>query len=491
MMRSACFVFCCALGLAGAHAHAVGLDFEITYTDPPGFGFNDTRTAPPAPGNPGTTYGQQRRIAFERALADWSDTLISPVSVRLDAGFQDLGCTGFAAIGSELARFVGGSNTPFPFPDTFIGVNLANARAGTRLTSPGVEFDARVRFNLLIDDPDACPNPRTFWYGLDPDAPVAPIGAQVAFYALALHEIAHTIGFNTWTNVDTGEFSIANLPDGPVPLPSLFDHFLFDLDANQLWVEMQDAERAASARNEPGLVWSGEAVTEAVEQWAILPPRLQVVPAIDGNSQLPVLVHGFPPYLQVPGLSAELALAEPADACAPLTNAADLAGRVALFDRGGCFFSVKQANTAAAGAVAAIMADSLAPGDPNAIQFHTQAALDDPDGIPFYSVDLPTGNALKDALPGLQVTLDADPALDRLGTNDGFITHHGPSEIQPGSSVIHFSNRVVPHSVMRTGPVNQRFGGGLDVIGDLMADIGWSTFAVEVIFADGFEGSPE
>lgn len=464
--------------------------FEVQYLDPPGVGFNDTRAAPAAPGNPGVTFGEQRRFLFEKALADWGWRLDSPVSVRMEAFFQDFGCTGFAGVGNWLAGTINAPNAAFP--DSWVQINLANARAGFRIfDSPQLDAEARVRFNLLIDDPDDCSPPRTFWYGFDPAAEVAPGAGQVAFYALALHEIAHTLGFGTQTDGNTGQWAQTG---GGTQFPDTWDHLLFDLDANQSWIEMTSAQRAASARNQPELVWGGAAVADEVENWAIFPPRLSVAPPIDGQTVFGVFVHGFAPYLQVPGLTAELVLAEPANACQPLTNAAQIAGRVALVDRGSCGFQVKQDQAAAAGAVALILADNVDPDTPpgggaQPIRNNTALVLTDPNGIPYYSVTLPVGDTLKSALPGLTVTLDADLSAERLGTRDGFVSMHAPETFQPGSSVAHFGLDLLPHALMRTGTLNLRFAGGVDLIPALFQDMGWTGADLDILFRDDFDAN--
>ena len=48
------------------------------------------------------------------------------------------------------------------------------------------------------------------------------------------------------------------------------------------------------------------------------------------------------------------------DGCSPLTNAAAVAGNIALIDRGTCGFGVKYANARDAGAIGVIIANSSA-----------------------------------------------------------------------------------------------------------------------------------
>ncbi|NHX34500.1 serine protease, partial [Escherichia coli] len=50
------------------------------------------------------------------------------------------------------------------------------------------------------------------------------------------------------------------------------------------------------------------------------------------------------------------------DACSPLTNAAQVAGNIALIDRGDCTFVTKVANAQVAGAVGVIIANNAGEG---------------------------------------------------------------------------------------------------------------------------------
>lgn len=75
----------------------------------------------------------------------------------------------------------------------------------------------------------------------------------------------------------------------------------------------------------------------------------------------------FGPQLNTTGVTADVAAAldaaNPAgpstlDACTPLTNAAAVAGKIALVDRGGCTFVIKAATVQAAGAIGLIVANN-------------------------------------------------------------------------------------------------------------------------------------
>ncbi len=110
-----------------------------------------------------------------------------------------------------------------------------------------------------------------------------------------------------------------------------------------------------------------------------LPPRMDMYlwidarlvvtapPAISGT--YPAARAMFGAALTPSGLGAEVVRAlDPAngagpattDACSPLSNAAAVSGRIALIDRGTCFFTEKLANAQAAGAIGVVIANNVA-----------------------------------------------------------------------------------------------------------------------------------
>jgi uncharacterized repeat protein (TIGR01451 family) len=106
------------------------------------------------------------------------------------------------------------------------------------------------------------------------------------------------------------------------------------------------------------------------------------------------------------------------DGCtAPLTNAAALAGNIALIDRGTCGFVVKVKNAQDAGAVAVIIANSSAG------VFGNLGGADPTIVIPSVMVTFTDGNTLKANLAGLNATLFA--GSDTLAS----FSSHGPRQI--------------------------------------------------------------
>src|SRR4029453_18324894 len=73
-----------------ANVHAAA-KVTIVNNDGPGEGFNDPTPVVPVGGNPGTTLGQQRLIAFQYAADLWGATLDSNVEIDVRAAFDPLG----------------------------------------------------------------------------------------------------------------------------------------------------------------------------------------------------------------------------------------------------------------------------------------------------------------------------------------------------------------------------------------------------------------
>ena len=109
------------------------------------------------------------------------------------------------------------------------------------------------------------------------------------------------------------------------------------------------------------------------------------------------------------------------DGCSPLTNAAEVAGKIAVIDRGGppppapaCTFTVKVKNAQNAGAVAVIIANNVA-GDPIAM-----GGTDPSITIPSVMVSLADGNTIKGGLPATG-TIRSNPRPSRSCHDTGVI----------------------------------------------------------------------
>jgi len=166
----------------------------------------------------------------------------------------------------------------------------------------------------------------------------------------------------------------------------------------------------AAAGNEGGsfFVTGAPAVyPEVLSVAASVDNRLVTVKATAADGEVaiyPAIEGAFTKVLDAT-VSAELVLADPPLACGPLVNAADVAGKIALIDRGDCLFVDKLTQAVDAGAVGAIVADNVAADLP------LQMGGAVPIGIPGVMVTQAQGAALKAELAEGPVLAELDPTL--------------------------------------------------------------------------------
>src|SRR5690348_15187484 len=117
---------------ADASAH-----ITVVNTDGPNEGFNDPTPVAPVGGNPGTTKGQQRLIAFQFAADLWGASLDSNVDIQIQASFDPLGpnVLGAAAATFSISNFNDLAAAGFPggAANTNYHIALADKRAGADL----------------------------------------------------------------------------------------------------------------------------------------------------------------------------------------------------------------------------------------------------------------------------------------------------------------------------------------------------------------------
>ncbi len=107
------------------------------------------------------------------------------------------------------------------------------------------------------------------------------------------------------------------------------------------------------------------------------------------------------------------------DACSPLSNAADINGRIALVDRGVCLFIVKVANAQDAGAIAVVVANNV-PGPPGGM-----AGTDPSIVIPSVGITQRDGRFLRDNLSRGVVTTLRTPERDASYDSEVIIHEFG------------------------------------------------------------------
>ena len=242
------------LGLAACLALAPSVLRAATVTiasgDPAGVGFNDPTPVAPVGGNSGTTLGQQRMIAFQAAANKWAATLASNVVIRVTATWTAM------SLHRVLPRFWSRAGPTEIFKD-FAGAPvgghwyakaLANKIAGIDLDGNNVDITANFNINL---GQSGCLSGLSFYLGLDNNH-----GGNIDLVAVVTHELAHGLGYQTFTDGQSG----AQLGGAP----SIWDDFLLDNTTNKTWTMMTAAERVASAVNNGHLVWNGGNVSAAI-----------------------------------------------------------------------------------------------------------------------------------------------------------------------------------------------------------------------------------
>lgn len=491
-MRNKFFALTAAAGLLACPSLLpAAVTITIQNSNAAGVGFNDATPVAPVGGNTGTTLGQQRLIAFQRAASIWASTLTSSVPINVRAQFTALTCTSTTAtLGSA-----GASQTVRDFPNapvagTLYSISLANKLAGSDLGtltftpfggSTPVVYHINANFNINLGN-TGCLDGSPFYLGLDSNPP----GTQVDLVAVLIHELGHGLGFQTFTNGTTGAYSGG--------FPSIWDSFLTDGVTNLRWTQLTAAQRAASAISDK-LVWSGPTVTANVPTVLQLgAPNVAVSSPSLGQQNYAVGTAAFGPALTSPGVTAKVGqvidsagniglACNPNDSTAPAVlspaNAAAVSGKIALVDRGTCGFIIKVKACQDAGAVGVIVVDNVAGTPPPAL-----GGTDPSITIPAVRVTQSDGAAIKAALErrsrGTQANVVATLGLDtsrRAGADSSNrVKMYAPNPFISGSSVSHYDVSATPDLIMEPNISNglqQSVKPPTDLTFPLLQDTGW------------------
>ncbi|MDX2170823.1 MAG: hypothetical protein SF182_27385 [Deltaproteobacteria bacterium] len=232
-----------------ASASAAGAaTLRVINRDGPGEGFNDPTPVAPIGGNPGTTLGAQRLIAFQYAADIWGEHLISPFEIRISATFDPLTCNsnsvtlGTAGPVSVMENFSGA-----PRRDTFYPAALANILHGGDLDPNEDEIEAV--FNSSFGT--TCPFPAGWYYGLDASG----FGDDSDFVTVVMHELGHGLGFLSLVDVETGARFMGS--------DDVFSLFLISARTNERFLDMTASERRNAIEDTGFLRWDGGAVVAA------------------------------------------------------------------------------------------------------------------------------------------------------------------------------------------------------------------------------------
>lgn len=458
------------VALFSAQAFA-GATIVIVNGNAAGVGFNDPTPAAPVGGNTGATLGQQRLNAFQHAANIWGANLDSSVTIQILATFEPLSCTATSAtLGSagtqEIFFFSSGdanvdANTLYPgaLTNKFVGFDV----------SPNA--DIRARFNSNLGNP-GCLTGVGWYLGFDSNH-----GTQIDLVTVLLHEFGHGLGFQQFASLTSGAM--------PAGLPDAYNKRLFDDTQAKFWPEMTNAQRVASSINFNHLVFTGSHVTDNVPgvlSFGLPGVRISAPASIAGFYAVGLAQFGAP--VSSPGVSGQVVQALDAsnasglsttDGCTTITNPSDVAGKIAIIDRGTCGFSLKVKNAQDAGAIAVIIADN-APGAPPAGMAVTAGFNPT---ITSVRVTQPDGNAIKARLAASE-TVTATIALDmsvRAGADSANHARiNAPAPVQLGSSVSHYDPQASRNLLMEpaiNGDLTHSVNPPEDLTRPHLRDIGW------------------
>jgi PA domain len=468
--------------VAGAERAYAGATVIVLNADGPGEGFNDPTPVAPVGGNMGTTRGEQRLIAFQHAADIWGATIDSPEPIFVVAAFNPLApnVLGSAGAWDVFSDFTPSGLFPGPlFPQTWHSSALADKRAGHDMdvTAPDINAQFSSNFN--------------FYLGLD-----ANHGAQNDLVAVLLHELGHGLGFQNFVTEQTGA-NLGGFFDGPRFYPvqtDVFSHFTFDTTNGLHWSDMTQAQRQASAVRYGRVVWDGANVTAAAPSVLSLgSPEARVLTpaAIAGAYQFGAASFG--PPLSSPGVTGSVVAAvdaiEPAappaapipgtttDGCSPFANAAAVAGKIALIERGFCGFTQKVFNAQQAGAIGAIIYNQAANANAAPTGMATDPVFGPQITIPAVNITRPDGLGILGQLGGgVTAKLSVDQSILAGADQLGRVRLYMPFPVVGGSSGSHYDTVASRNLLMEpsiNGDLTHNLKAPFDLTLELMRDVGW------------------
>lgn len=471
-MRSTALTLLLVAGVFLAAMPAGAARFVIENRDAgTGKGFDDPTPATPVGGNTGTTLGEQRLNVFRYSAEIWGRAIDSPVEIVVSASFSPItdepctatvGILGAAGPALALGNFDGAPRTNVLYP-----VALANKFAGVDLRP--ADADINARFNSLVDN-QTCLGTRDWYYGLDTNH-----GEDIDLAVVLLHEFGHGLGVSGSMNLTTGRLftTTAN-----VPIPNIFELNTLDLTTGLRWDLMTDVQRKAAVINNGNAVWIGEASRTAAPQFLGSNSVLAITPAGAAVRFVDVNTATFGPRPSASPAAGKIVAATdasnpdgptPTDGCSPFSNAAEVAGQIALVDRGTCFFVDKARNAQNAGAIAVVVANQEPCGLP------PMGGDDANIRIPAVGISRADGEAIRALLAaGVDGNLRVDPASRAGASNGGFVRLYAPCELEQGSSVFHWDVTATPNVLMEPA-INGDLRHVLDLTLYQMLDIGWTT----------------
>lgn len=427
--------------------------------------------------NPGSTLGELRMNLLQAVADHWGQLLNSAVTITVNAEFNDLFCSANSAVLAQAGTT--GSHANFAGGQAGVAyhVALAESLAGVNLNGGNVEINATFNNNVDTGDP-ACLGGGGFYYGLDDNAPAG----TAHLFPVTLHELAHGLSFGHLADVGTGgtgQFT------GTGGLPDAYSLNLFDLEIGRSWDQMTDAERLASAVNDPDLVWAGAQVTADRPVW--LGPAPEVVinapPGIVGTH--PGNFGEEPTIVMPPGgvtanvVDGDTLLANPCS----FEAEAGMSGMIVLYEEpSGCSAAIPAFIAQFSNAVGVILSSPNPAGLPDMSgQISNQDVT-----IPYVGVSQAVGSDLRDNIATPPNATIRNSATVLHGENQGMLRMFAPAAFSQGSSVAHWTREARPDLLMESVLGNVAFN-QVDLTLAAFADMGWSVNFGELIFEDGFE----
>ncbi|HWS99064.1 MAG TPA: PA domain-containing protein [Pyrinomonadaceae bacterium] len=480
--RLSAFIFALVVVLVSSANAFAGATIVVINNDGPGEGFNDPTPAAPVGGNPMTTLGAQRLYAFQFAANKWGATLDSPEVIYVVAAFNPLapGVLGSAGSWDVFSDFTPVGLFPGPlFPATWHSSALSDKRAGYDLDTTAPDINAQFSSNF------------NFYLGVDNNH-----GAQNDLVAVLLHELGHGLGFQNFVNESTGA-NLGGFFDGPRFYPvqtDVYSHFTLDTTNGLHWNDMTQAQRQASAVRNGRVVWDGATVTAAAPSvLSFGSPEVRVLTPASIAGSYQYGTASFGPTLN--SLSAPISasvvaavdVAEPpapplaagttTDGCSPFTNAAAVAGKIALIERGLCGFTQKVKNAQDAGAVAAIIYNNAANANATSPGMATDPIIGPTITIPSVSMIRQDGLAILAQLGGgVTASIGKDNSILAGADQLGRVRLYMPFPVSGGSSGSHYDTIAFKNLLMEpfiNPDLTHNLKAPDDLTLELMRDVGW------------------
>lgn len=449
----------CALAFGFASAANAAVITPVNM-DSDGVGLNDNTAASPVGGNPGTTIGEQRRLAYQLAADLWGSILESNVEIKVEASFTALTCnTTSAVLGSAGTRTVH-ADFANGVPGTWYGAALANSLAGEDL-DPATN-DIRSRFNANLGQA-GCLDGSGWYYGFDGQTPAG----QISFLDVVMHEIGHGLNFQGFYDLSTGA-PFAGLPD-------IYSSRVRDNGTGLGWTVLTNAQRVTAATSGK-LVWTGSNVAGAVA--ANLTPQDFLVTANNRPQSFAMVTAAYGPLATHDNFTAAPLVygLDPAGGThlgCQAFPAGTFTGKTVLFDRGTCSFKTKTLHAQEAGAVGVVVANNVASGYPG---MGNDSAIVAPITIPSIGITQSSGLTLKKTLPvGMKVALQASTTQFAGADTAGRVYLYAPATLSPGSTFSHFDTSLTPNALMEPF-INDDLDAAtdLDLTPEVFKDLGWT-----------------